>query len=219
MFDGAGFLFFGIGERGEDDSAQDLAHPAGKIHRLHDDGRVPSDNPYAGRRDVFPSVWAHGVRNPQGLVMDTVGGRLWETEHGPRGGDEFNLIRPGRNYGWPAVSRGRNYNFTPVKWQAAAPDVEEPLLDWTPSIGASGLAFYQAAAFPRWRGSFLVGRLVGKTLDRIVVSADGTARRETILQGLGRVRDVRVGPDGFVYLALNHRSRENAGRIVRLRPE
>ncbi len=219
VFHGAGHLFFGIGERGRDDDAQDLSHPAGKIHRVHDDGRVPADNPFAGRADVFPTIWAYGVRNPQGLVRDGITGRLWETEHGPRGGDEFNLILPGRNYGWPIVSRGRNYNFAPVKWAASKPGVEEPLLDWTPSIGASGLAFYDAPAFPRWRGSFLAGGLVGETLDRIVVAADGSASRETIVKDIGRVRDVRVGPDGLVYLALNHRSRENAGRIVRLRPQ
>lgn len=217
-FDGRGYLYFGIGERGRDELAQDLAHPAGKIHRVHDDGRVPHDNPFADRADVFPTIWAFGIRNPQGLSFDSVTGQLWETEHGPRGGDEFNLILPGRNYGWPRASRGRNYNFMPVKWARSRPDMEEPLFDWTPSIGASGLAFYDADAFPQWRGSFLAGGLVGEVLDRLVVGADGTVQRETILQGLGRVRDVRVGPDGFVYLALNHRSRENAGRIVRLVP-
>jgi glucose/arabinose dehydrogenase len=217
-FDGRGYLFFGIGDRGRDELAQDLAHPAGKIHRVHDDGRAPADNPFAGQPGVFPTVWAYGVRNPQGLAFDTVSGRLWETEHGPRGGDEFNLIVPGRNYGWPRVSRGRNYNFMPVKWARSHPDMEEPLLDWTPSIGASGLAFYDAAPFPAWRGSFLAGGLVGETLDRLVIGADGSVQRETVLHGLGRVRDVRVGPDGFVYLALNHRSRAQAGRIVRLVP-
>ena len=218
VFDGAGFLFFGIGDRGADGTAQNLAHPAGKIHRLHDDGRVPADNPFAGRAEVWPSVWAYGVRNPHGLVRDGVTGRLWETEHGPRGGDEFNRIEAGKNYGWAAVSRGKNYNYMPVKWVRSRPDVVEPLLDWTPSIGASGLAFYNASAFPGWRGSFLAGGLVGERVDQIVVSADGSARRETILKDRGRVRDVRVGPDGFVYLALNDRRDEKAGRIVRLRP-
>jgi glucose/arabinose dehydrogenase len=218
VFDGAGHLFFGIGERGNDPDAQDLAHPAGKIHRLYDDGREPADNPFAARAGTFPSVWAYGVRNPQGLVRDSASGRLWETEHGPRGGDEFNLIEPGRNYGWPVVSRGRNYNFGPVSWAASRPDVAEPLLDWSPSIAASALAFYAGDAFPGWRGSFLAGGLVLEQLDRITVAADGTAQREAILKGLGRVRDVRAGPDGLIYLALNHRSRENAGRIVRLRP-
>ncbi len=218
VFDGKGFLFFGIGDRGRDANAQNLAHPAGKIHRLHDDGRVPADNPFVGRADAWSSVWAYGVRNPQGLVRDDVTGRLWETEHGPRGGDEFNLIEAGKNYGWSAVSRGKNYNYLPVKWAKARADVVEPLLDWTPSIGASGLAFYNAGAFPRWRGSFLAGGLVGEQVDRIVVAADGTARRETILKDRGRVRDVRVGPDGFVYVAFDAGGEEKAGRIVRLRP-
>ncbi len=213
-----GYLFFGIGERGRGTNAQDLKHPAGKIHRLHDDGRIPADNPFAGRPDVFPTIWAYGIRNPQGLVRDSATGRLWETEHGPRGGDEFNLIEPGRNYGWPEVSRGRNYNFAPVQWLSSRADVAEPLHDWKPSIGTSGLAYYDGRAFPAWHGGFLAGGLVGERLDLVVVHLDGTARSEPILEGLGRVRDVRVGPDGFVYVALNHRSRENAGRIVRLRP-
>ena len=218
VFDGKGHLFFGIGDRGRDTNAQNLAHPAGKIHRLHDDGRVPADNPFAGRADVWPSVWAYGVRNPQALVQDSVTRRLWETEHGPRGGDEFNLIEAGKNYGWSAVSRGKNYNYMPVKWAKSRPDVVEPLLDWTPSIGASGLAFYNAAAFPGWRGSFLAGGLVGQNVDRVVVASDGSARRETILKDQGRVRDVRVGPDGFVYIAFDAGGEDKAGRVVRLRP-
>lgn len=218
VFDGAGNLFFGIGERGEGPNAQDLGHPAGKIHRLRDDGAVPPDNPFAGRADVWPSVWAYGVRNPQGLALEPKGSRLWETEHGPRGGDELNLIEAGRNYGWPVVSRGRNYDFAPVRWAASRPDVAEPVLDWTPSIGASGLAWYAGKAFPNWNGALLAGGLVFEQLDLVRFDATGNPERTNLLKGLGRVRDVRVGPDGCIYVALNHRIREESGRIVRLRP-
>ena len=217
VFDGE-HLFIGIGERGRGANAQDLGHPAGKIHRIHRDGRIPADNPFADRPGAFPSIWAYGIRNPQGLTRDARTGRLWATEHGPRGGDEFNLIERGRNYGWPVVSRGRNYDFSPVAWVASRPDVADPLLDWTPSIGVSGLAYYDAAAFPAWRGSFFAGGLVGERLERVVALADGTATTETVFAGLGRVRDVRTGPDGLIYVVLNHRSKENAGRVVRLQP-
>ncbi len=217
VFDGE-HLFIGIGERGRGTNAQDLAHPAGKIHRVYHDGRIPADNPFVDRPGAFPSIWAYGIRNPQGLARDSRTGRLWETEHGPRGGDEFNRIERGRNHGWPEVSRGRNYDFSPVSWVASRPDVVEPLLDWAPSIGASGLTYYDAPTFPAWRDSFLAGGLVGERLERVVVHADGTATTETVFAGLGRVRDVRVGPDGLIYVALNHRSREYSGRIVRLRP-
>jgi glucose/arabinose dehydrogenase len=217
VFDGAGHLFLGIGDRGAMDRAQDPADPAGKIHRLRDDGTVPADNPFAGRPEVFPSVWALGVRNPQGLVLDPATGTLWETEHGPRGGDELNRLAPGANYGWPRVSLGRNYNFAPVKWKKSLPGLENPVHEWSPSIAASGLAVYAGDAFPAWRGALLAGGLAREELRRLVVAADGTVTDELLLKGLGRVRDVRVGPDGLVYLALNHR-REHLGRIVRLRP-
>jgi aldose sugar dehydrogenase len=218
VFDGQGRLFFGIGDRGAQPRAQDPADPAGKIHRIMDDGRIPPDNPFVGRPDHFPSIWAIGVRNPQGLVLDPASGTLWETEHGPRGGDELNRIRPGANYGWARVSRGRNYNFAPVSWARSLPGMEEPVVEWTPSIGASGLAVYDGAAFPAWRGQILAGGLATEELVRVVVAPDGTAKPELLFRGLGRVRDVRVGPDGLIYVALNHR-REALGRVVRLRPE
>lgn len=217
VFDGTGHLFFGIGDRGKLERAQDPADPAGKIHRIHDDGRVPADNPFRGRAGHYPTIWALGVRNPQGLAIDSEGSRLWETEHGPRGGDELNLIKPGANYGWAAVSRGGNYNFAPVKWARSAPGIEEPLVEWTPSIGASGLAVYRGDAFPAWRGQLLAGGLALEEIQRVIIAPDGSARPELLLKGLGRVRDVRVGPDGFIYVALNHQ-REHLGRIVRLRP-
>jgi aldose sugar dehydrogenase len=217
VFDGAGHLFFGIGERGDMARAQDPADPAGKIHRIHDDGRVPADNPFHGRAGHYPTIWALGVRNPQGLLLDRERGLLWETEHGPRGGDELNLIKAGANYGWAVVSRGRNYNFAPVRWARSAPGIEEPRVEWTPSIGASGLEVYRGDAFPAWRGQLLAGGLALEELHRVVIAPDGSARPELLLKGLGRVRDVRVGPDGFIYVVLNQR-REQLGRIVRLRP-
>jgi aldose sugar dehydrogenase len=217
VFDAAGHLYFGIGDRGAMDRAQDPADPAGKIHRIRDDGTVPADNPFSGRRDVHPTVWALGVRNPHGLLLDPATGTLWETEHGPRGGDELNRVARGANYGWPRVSLGRNYNFMPVKWEKSLPGIANPLHAWSPAFAPSGLALYAGDAFPAWRGSLLAGGLVRGELRRLTVAADGTVSDELVLEEIDRVRDVRVGPDGFVYLALNHR-REHLGRIVRLRP-
>ena len=216
-FDASNHLHFGIGDRGEGENAQNLAHPAGKIHRINDDGTIPSDNPFVDRPDALPSIWAYGVRNPQGLTLDS-NDMLWETEHGPRGGDEFNRIEPGLNYGWALVSRGLNYDFSKPEWKKTAPGMQEALHSWTPSIGTSGLAYYAGDAFASWRGGFLAGGLVGEQLDLIRINDAGSASHETLLKGLGRIRDVRVGPDGFIYLALNYTSRDDADRIVRLRP-
>jgi glucose/arabinose dehydrogenase len=216
-----GFLFFSIGERGTQDHAQDLTRPNGKIHRLHDDGRVPQDNPFVGTADAIESIWSYGHRNPQGLVRHPVTGALWSTEHGPRGGDELNLIRKGANYGWPVITYGMNYDGRPITGQTHAAGMEQPVVHWTPSIAASGLAVCVGDRFPRWRNDLLAGGLASEELHRLRVKDGQVVDQEIVVKNQGRIRDVVCGPDGLVYLALNFREGRGAekSRLVRLVPE
>jgi aldose sugar dehydrogenase len=214
-FDGAGYLFMSIGDRGVMEEAQNRANHQGVILRFHDDGRVPADNPFAGRAGVRPEIWAYGIRSPQGLAFHPVTGQLWETEHGPRGGDELNVIEPGRNYGWPVITYGINYNGRPIGDSLTeAPGMEQPVHYWVPSIATSGLTIYDGDRFPAWRGSAFVGGLAGTQLAR--VSLDGTRATgvEVLLADRGeRIRDVRTGPDGFLYVLVD------SGRAALLRLE
>jgi aldose sugar dehydrogenase len=216
-FDGRGHLFFSIGDRGgptnPENPAQDLSQIAGKIHRIHDDGRIPADNPFVGRKDAKPSIWAYGSRNAQGLVYDAASGRLWETEHGPRGGDELNIIRKGANYGWPLVSHGINYSGTTITDKKSAPGMEDPVVQWTPVIAASGLALYRGDQFPRWRGNLFAGGLASERVVRIELNGAAVTEQEVLLQGTGRIRDVRSFDDGFLYIVY-----DEPGKVVRLVP-
>lgn len=212
-FDRDGFLFFVVGERGGWHEAQDLARPNGKIYRLHDDGRVPADNPFRDTPGALPGIWSYGHRNPQGLAFDTRNGDLYSTEHGPRGGDEFNLIRPGSNYGWPVISHGINYNGLPFTSLTEKEGMEQPVLHWTPSIAACGLAFYEGDAFPAWKRQFFAGALAQQEVRRLKVENRRVVEQEVILKNAGRVRDVRAGPDGLLYVVLN-----GPDQVVRLRP-
>lgn len=208
-----GYLYFTHGERGAQDDAQDIARPNGKVHRLHDDGRVPDDNPFADREDAFRSIWSYGNRNPQGLAWRPGTDQLWETEHGPRGGDELNLIRAGLNYGWPVITYGMNYNGTPITGETAKAGMEQPVLHWTPSIAVGDMAFYAGDKFPKWKGDLFVTALAAQEVRRLVLAGDRVAHQEILFKGIGRVRSIAVGPDGFIYLGL-----EQPGRIVRLVP-
>lgn len=214
VFDGAGFLFFAIGDRGERREAQDLGTPNGKIHRLHDDGRVPEDNPFVGRAGALPSIWSYGHRNPQGLALHPQDATLWDAEHGPRGGDELNWVRPGLNYGWPTVTYGINYNGTPITDKTHQQGMEQPALHWTPSIAVCGIDFYDGRRFAHWRHNLLVTALAQQHLRRVQVEGDRVIHQEEVYRAPGRIRDVETGPDGLVYLAV-----EGPGRIVRLVPE
>lgn len=207
-----GHVFFSIGERGDKDKAQDIGLPNGKIYRVLPDGKIPADNPFADRPDALAAVWSYGHRNPQGLVVDPRDHEIYETEHGPRGGDEFNRIRKGANYGWPLVCFGMNYNGTPISALTEKEGIETPLHHWTPSIGACGLAFYNGDAFPEWKNDFFAGGLRGE-LHRLRVRDGKVIEDEVVLKGAGRVRDVRCGPDGLIYVVLN-----NPDIIVRLAP-
>ena len=213
LFDKEGRLYYSIGDRGREDDAQDLSLPHGKIHRVHDDGRVPADNPFVGRPGAVASIWSYGNRNPQGLGWHPVTGELWSTEHGPRGGDELNVIEPGRNYGWPVITYGINYDGTPVSDKTAQEGLEQPVLQWTPSIGSCGIAFYTGDRFPSWKNDLFVTALVGQSLRRLVIEGRRVVHEEVLFRNIGRIRDVVQGPDGYLYVALN-----NPGRIVRLVP-
>jgi glucose/arabinose dehydrogenase len=207
-----GHVFISIGDRGVPEKAQDPALPNGKILRLLPDGGIPGDNPFVGREDALDAVWSWGHRNPQGLAVDTKNGGIYSTEHGPRGGDEFNHIRKGANYGWPLVSFGMNYNGTPVTALTEKEGIEAPLHHWTPSIATCGLAFYDGERFPEWKHDFFAGGLRGE-LHRLRLRNGKIIEDEVVLDGAGRVRDVRCGPDGFLYVVLNA-----PDRIVRLVP-
>lgn len=208
-----GYLYFSIGDRGSMQMAQDLSLPNGKIHRIHDDGRIPKDNPFVDIDDAYPTIWTYGNRNPQGLDLHPVTGEIWESEHGPRGGDEINLVEGGNNYGWPVISYGMNYNGKPITDKTAAPGMEQPKHYWTPSIAVCGIDFYEGDLFPDWKYNLFVGGLASKELHRLVVEDGAVLQDEIILKDLGRVRDVASGPDGTLYIVFN-----GPDQIVRLVP-
>jgi len=223
-FDDDGYLYISVGIKGMSnfDGVQDLAKPWGKIHRVHDDGRVPLDNPFVDREGAYPTTWTYGHRSPQGLEYNRRTDTVWSTEMGPRGGDELNLLLPGRNYGWPLYSLGLNYDGSPVQYAKLLDitfdlkDIEQPVVDLTPAPAVSSFIFYEGNQFPRWRGNALVGSLKGAELYRIVLDDNNRyVHSEVLLKRLARIRDIETGPDGNVYLLLEHRS---GGQILRLVP-
>jgi len=211
VFDDAGHLFFSIGDRGQQNQAQDIKQPNGKIHRVNLDGSIPEDNPFV--ENGFPTIWSYGSRNAQGLAFHPETGELWETEHGPRGGDELNVIERGNNYGWPVITYGMNYNGTPITGKTEAPGMEQPLLYWTPSIAVCGLDFYRGEAFPSWKNQLLVGSLRQEELHLVRLDGRTVVSDEIILEDYGRIRDVASGPDGAIYVVLN-----SPDKLVRLVP-
>ena len=214
VFDGAGHVFISVGERGDMQRAQDVGDHAGSIVRLHDDGRVPSDNPLAGRSGARPEIWSFGHRNPQGMIRHPMTGDLWANEHGARGGDELNLVRPGRNYGWPLITHGVNYSGQPISADTARTGLEQPVVHWTPSIAVSGLAVYTGDRFPRWRANMFTGALAGQQLRRLVLDGTRVTHQEVLLRNRMPIRQVLNGPDGHLYL-LTH---QQNGAVLRLVP-
>ncbi len=208
-----GYLYFPIGERGGMMEAQKLSSPVGKIFRLHDDGRVPKDNPFVKDKEAIPAIWSIGHRNPQGLTMDPRDGALYNTEHGPRGGDELNLVKPGANYGWPVITYGMNYDGTPMVSITEKEGMEQPLTYWVPSIATCGLDCYTGEKFPKWKHDLLVGALAQQEVRRVRMKDRKVVSQEIILKNIGRVRDVTGAPDGFIYVILN-----GPDRIIRLVP-
>ncbi|HSE00366.1 MAG TPA: PQQ-dependent sugar dehydrogenase [Burkholderiales bacterium] len=216
VFDRAGFLYITLGDRGEMERAQKPDDHAGSVIRLHDDGRVPQDNPFVGKPGWKPEKYTLGNRNIQGAALHPQSGLLWTHEHGPQGGDEINVIRAGVNYGWPVITYGVNYGFgTKIGEGTHKPGMAQPLHYWVPSIAPSGMAFYTGDRFPRWRGDLFVGALRDQMLVRLKLDGEKVIAEERMLKGtLGRIRDVRNGPDGLIYLLTD----DPRGVLARLEP-
>ncbi len=216
-FDKKGFLFFSVGERGmEKDFPQFTDNDNGKIHRLHDDGTVPKDNPFVGKDPAkfHPSIFSYGQRNPQGLTLNPSTGAIWETEHGPRGGDEINIIQSGRNYGWPVISYGINYDGKPITNISKKEGMEQPISYFIPSIAPSGLTFVNSDKYPAWKGNLMIGSLRFNYLNRCVIKDNKVVSQEKVLVNLGRMRNVKLGADGYLYVGT-----ENPGMVFRLMPK
>jgi glucose/arabinose dehydrogenase len=219
-----GKLYFSVGDRQvppagnlEAHPAQDVSNHHGTINRVNDDGSIPADNPFAGQAGKQGSIWSYGHRNPQGLTFDTEG-NLWSTEHGPQGGDELNLIEKGKNYGWPVIGYGVNYRTGAIIHQSTMREgMEQPRHVWVPSIGVSGLMVYRGNAFPKWKGNIFAGGLVGEQLARFERNGTQVTLGDVLVRGRGRIRDVREGPDGFLYIATENRD-GSPSAIVRLEP-
>ncbi|RAJ16806.1 PQQ-dependent sugar dehydrogenase [Olleya aquimaris] len=206
-----GYLFFTIGERGNrDENPQDLTRDGGKVYRLHDDGRIPEDNPFVNTKNAKTAIWSYGHRNPQGMKINPFTGDIWTHEHGPRGGDEINIIKKGANYGWPIITYGKNYSGTTITDQTEKEGMEQPLHYWDPSIAPSGMAFISSDTYGDWKGSILVGSLKFQYLDLCTLKDGKVVKEQRLLDGLGRVRSVEQGPDGYIYVGI-----ENLG-IVKL---
>ncbi|MDH3661828.1 MAG: PQQ-dependent sugar dehydrogenase [Alphaproteobacteria bacterium] len=215
-FGPAGHLYVTVGERGNPDTAQNLERHGGSLVRIEPDGAIPSDNPFVGRSGALPEIYSYGHRNPQGLAIHPETGRVWTQEHGPQGGDEVNLIVSGANYGWPEISWGLNYGGTPVGSGLREMDgMTQPAYFWDPSIAPSGMTFYDGDAFPEWQGDLFVGALKFQLIARLEMEGDKVIGEERLLEGeLGRIRDVRTGPDGFLYILTD----EPNGGLYRVAP-
>ncbi len=216
LFDGKGHLFWSMGDRGDKSNGQNLGSPLGKIHRVNDDGSVPADNPFVKAPGANPTVWSYGHRNPEGLTFDRRTGLLWESEHGPTGGDEINIIEKGHNYGWGVISMGLEPGIT----EQHHAGMEDPIAYFTPSIAPSGMTFYTGSRYPGWKNSLFLSALVGQKLIRFEIKDRQITHQETVYQGFGRTRDVITGPDGYLYILLqNSQTLANSpGMVIRLLP-
>ena len=223
LFDKEGHLFYSLGERGEMKNAQDLSSPLGKVHRVNDDGSIPKDNPFVDRPGSVPSIWTYGHRNPQGLSWDPVTGLLWESEHGPTGGDEINILEKGKNYGWGVITMGIQSGLT----QRSAPGMEQPIVYYTPTIAPSGISFYAGSRYPGWKNNLFVAGLAGQQLRRLEIKGREVVAQEVLFQQYGRVRTVTTGPGGLLYVLLQNPtgggtgtrlSAATPGAVIRLVP-
>ena len=207
QFDKDGFLFFTIGDRGNrDKNPQNLELDGGKVYRILDDGSIPDDNPFTGLENVKEATYSYGHRNPQGMFLHPKTGKIWTHEHGPRGGDEINIIEPGKNYGWPKITYGINYSGTTITDDKELPGMEQPLYYWVPSIGPSGFAFLDSKRYKKWNGSLLVGSLKFQYLERLVLNKKNEVTyREKVADSIGRVRDVKISPDGYIYIGVENK--------------
>lgn len=202
-FDNSGYLYLSIGERGaRDENPQDITRDGGKIYRFFDDGRIPEDNPFVGTKNAKEAIYSYGHRNPQGLIKHPETGEIWDHEHGPRGGDEINIVKPGKNYGWPIITYGINYSGTPITDKTEMAGMEQPIHYWLPSIAPSGMAFMSSDKYGDWKGSLLVGSLKYQYLERLVMDGNKVVDRQKLMDGIGRVRDIKEGPDGLIYVSV-----------------
>lgn len=214
-FDKKGFLYITVGDRGnQDGNPQRLGSDCGKIHRIHADGHIPDDNPFVAKKGVRHTLFSYGHRNPQGLALNPITGELWETEHGPQGGDELNLVRAGNNYGWPVTSYGTHYDGKSFTQLTQKEGIEKPKTYWIPSIAPCGLTFINSDRYPAWKGDLLAGSLRFKYVERIHLDGETVMSREPLLRNLGRIRCLTVSPDGYLYVAV-----EEPGYIFRLMPK
>jgi glucose/arabinose dehydrogenase len=216
QFDADGYLLITLGDRGERPRAQDIGDHAGSVIRINDDGSVPGSNPFARTPEARPEIFTYGHRNVQGIALDSDTGRVWAHEHGPQGGDEVNVLASGRNYGWPVITYGRNYGIgTQIGEGTHTDGLEQPRHYWTPSIAPSGMTLYTGDKFPGWRGNLFVGALKFRLLVRLEVGNENSIHEERLLEGvLGRIRDVRTGPDGYIYILTDRAD----GVLARLEP-
>jgi aldose sugar dehydrogenase len=213
VFDGKGYMFFSSGERGKMENAQTLENHLGKILRLHDDGRVPADNPFVNTKGAKPEIWSYGHRNPQGLVYDRETNTLYDIEHGPKGGDELNKVEKGRNYGWPVITWGINYDGKPISDIQQKEGMEQPIRYWVPSIGPCGAVQVTSDKYPNWKNNILVGALAHMHVARVELENGKYVKEEKLLDKVGRVRAIAQSPEGYLYVAT-----ENPGMLVRLVP-
>jgi len=213
QFDREGYLYFSIGDRGNRDvNPQDITKDGGKIYRIYDDGRIPDDNPFVHVKNAKTAIYSYGHRNPQGMTIHPETGKIWIHEHGPQGGDEINIVKKGKNYGWPKITYGINYDDSVITDDTALPGMEQPLHFWVPSIAPSGMDFVTSDKYPEWKGNIMAGSLKFKYLDRIVLNNNKVIKEEKLLENMGRIRTVKQAPDGFIYVAI-----EQLG-IVRIVP-
>lgn len=205
VFDKDGYVYFTIGDRGKrDENPQDITKDGGKVYRLHDDGRIPTDNPFVGQEGAKEAIFSYGHRNPQGMAVNPRTGQIWVHEHGPRGGDEINPVTKAVNYGWPVITYGINYSGTTITEETARDGMQQPLYYWVPSIAPSGMAFVTSDVYPELEGQLVVGSLKFQYLELLMLTQDDkVAKREKLLDGIGRVRSVRQGPDGYIYVGID----------------
>lgn len=211
VFDKKGYVFLSLGERGQKENSQNLGKDQGKVVRLHEDGKIPTDNPFVKTPGARPEIWTYGHRNPQGMTIHPTTGVIWAHEHGPQGGDELNIVQKGKNYGWPLITFGIDYDNSIISKDTARAGMEQPVTYWKPSIAPCGMTFVTSSQFKDWNGDLIVGSLKFQYLQHLTVKGNKVTGREIIFNKLGRVRDVRQGPDGNLYVVL-----ENSGKIVRI---
>ncbi|MBC7915855.1 MAG: PQQ-dependent sugar dehydrogenase [Pyrinomonadaceae bacterium] len=213
-FDNEGYMYVSAGERGTNKGVQDLSNDHGKVHRMFDDGRAPKDNPFVNTVNARPTIWSYGHRNPQGMVFDKVNNRLWAVEHGPRGGDELNLVEKGKNYGWPLVTYGIDYDGSIISNKTEMEGVQNPVKYWVPSPAPCGMTIVTSDRYPGWKGNLLISNLSFRFLNRVTLNGSKFLREEKLLKDIARIRHVAQSPDGYIYVIT-----EAPGKLIKLMPE